>query len=69
MTERFGKWPANILQAAAFAIAHVGIDPFHGWLHFWSLLVLRFGCGMVFGWLKMKRGTLLAPAVAHGIIG
>jgi len=68
-TERFGNWPGNILQAALFSLAHIGLEPLDSLSMFLFLLLLRFGMGIVFGWLKMKRQTLLAPAIAHGIIG
>lgn len=68
-TEKYGNWPANILQAALFSIAHFGLEPVHSLAGFLFTLLLRFVGGIVFGWLKMKRGTLLAPGIAHGIMG
>ncbi|SNR44048.1 CPBP family intramembrane glutamic endopeptidase [Halorubrum vacuolatum] len=59
---RFGPWQANVLQAFVFAIAHIGYIP----LSEWPMYVLIFVFGVVFGWLRMRRGRLLAPAIAHG---
>jgi membrane protease YdiL (CAAX protease family) len=44
LTERFGIWPGNILQAAAFSVAHIGYYP----LTAWPLFILAFVLGMVF---------------------
>lgn len=65
LTERFGKWQGNILQAATFSIAHIGYYT----LNAWPLFLLAFILGIAFGWLKMSRGTLLAPWIAHGLFG
>ncbi len=65
LTERFGNWKGNILQAAAFSIAHIGYYPSDAW----HLFILAFVLGIVFGWLKMKRGTLIVPWIAHGFVG
>jgi len=62
LTERFGKWEGNILQAAVFSLAHIGYYP----LKAWPMFLLAFMLGIAFGWLKMKRGTLIAPWIAHG---
>lgn len=59
---RFGPWQANLLQAFVFAIAHIGYFP----LSEWPLYILAFVFGLVFGWLRMRRGRLLSPAIAHG---
>ncbi len=65
LTERVGKWLGNVLQAAIFSIAHIGYFP----LNAWPLFILAFLVGIVFGWLKMKRGTLIVPGIAHGFFG
>lgn len=65
LTERTGKWQGNILQAAIFSIAHIGYFP----LNVWPLFILAFVLGIVFGWLKIKRGTLIVPGIAHGLFG
>lgn len=65
VSERFGKWKGNIIQAAFFSIAHVGYYP----LESWPLFIIAFVSGLVFGWLRMKRGNLLAPFIAHGFMG
>ncbi len=69
LTERFGNWRGNFLQAGLFAAAHIGLEPLVPIRGVVFVLLLRFGTGIVLGWLKMKRGTLLAPAITHGIIG
>ncbi len=65
LTERFGIGKGNIIQAAAFSIAHIGYYP----LTAWPLFILAFVLGIIFGWLKMKRGTLIVPWIAHGLVG
>ena len=65
LTERVGKWLGNVLQAAIFSIAHIGYFP----LNVWPLFILAFLLGIVFGWLKIKRGTLIVPGIAHGLFG
>jgi len=64
-TERFGNWYGNVLQAIIFSICHIGYYP----LSSWYLFIIAFINGIIFGWLKMKRGTLIAPAIANGLIG
>ena len=59
---RVGPWQANVLQAFVFAIAHIGYIP----LSEWPMYILVFVLGLVFGGLRMRRGRLLAPAIAHG---
>jgi len=55
LTERLENWQGNILQAAAFSVVHIGYCPFNAW----SLFVLVFPVGIAFGWLEMKRQTLI----------
>lgn len=59
---RVGPWTANVLQAFVFSVAHIGYIP----LSQWPLYVLAFVLGLVFGGLRIRRGRLLSPAVAHG---
>lgn len=58
-------WPALVLQAAAFSAAHVGYYP----LSAWFLFVSAFAGGLVYGWLRLHRARLLAPGIAHGLLG
>lgn len=62
---RYGEWPAVVLQAGAFSLAHVGYYPFTAWY----LFVSAFAGGLVYGWLRKRRGRLLAPGIAHGLLG
>lgn len=64
-TERYGKWIGNLLQAALFSLCHIGYYPWKAW----PVFIIAFITGLMLGWLKMKRGTLLVPAIAHGLIG
>jgi membrane protease YdiL (CAAX protease family) len=66
---KVGRWPANFIQAALFSAAHLGLEPLEpiGQLAF--IFVFRFLSGLVFGWLRDRRGSLLAPGVFHGLIG
>jgi len=65
LMERFGRWQANGVQAVVFSLAHIGYYP----LTEWPLFISAFVSGLVFGWLRVKRGTLVAPWIAHGLIG
>ena len=65
LTERLGRWQGNILQGAIFSLAHIGYYPLDAWPMFFQAFLV----GTVFGWLKMKRGTLIAPWIAHGFFG
>jgi membrane protease YdiL (CAAX protease family) len=65
LTDRFGRWPGNLGQAILFSLAHVGYFPWEAW----PLFILAFGLGLVYGWLRLKRGTLVAPWLAHGLMG
>lgn len=65
LTERFGRWPGNILQAAIFSLAHIGYFPWKAW----PLFIIAFVLGLVYGWLRLKRGTLVVPWLAHGLMG
>ena len=62
---RFGEWPAVVVQAGVFSLAHVGYYP----LTAWYLFLTAFAGGLVYGWLRKRRGRLLAPGIAHGQIG
>jgi membrane protease YdiL (CAAX protease family) len=66
LAEKYGKWRGNLFQAAVFSIAHIGLEPLHSLAGFLLPLLLRFGAGLVSGWLTMKRGTVLAAGVFHG---
>jgi membrane protease YdiL (CAAX protease family) len=65
LTDRFGRWSGNLGQAALFSLAHLGYFPWETW----PLFVLAFGLGLIYGWLRLKRGTLVAPWLAHGLMG
>lgn len=65
LAARYGEWPAVVLQAGAFSVAHIGYYP----LTAWYLFVLAFVGGLVYGWLRKCRGRLLAPGIAHGLLG
>lgn len=64
-TEKYGKWRGNIIQSAIFSLSHIGYYSLDAWLMF----LQAFSVGMVFGWLRMKRSTLIAPWLAHGFLG
>ncbi|UCC69026.1 MAG: CPBP family intramembrane metalloprotease [Armatimonadota bacterium] len=61
--ERWGLWPGMLTQAALFSVAHIG------WAPSWPYFVLFFVIGIVFGWLRGRDGSLVAPFVAHGLVG
>ncbi len=60
---RWGLAPAIMLQAALFSLAHIG------YYHAWPYFVLAFVHGLAFGWLRGRDGSLVAPFVAHGLLG
>ena len=61
--ERCGLWPGILAQAALFSVAHIG------WFPAWPYFVLAFVTGIVFGWLRGRDESLVAPFVAHGLMG
>jgi membrane protease YdiL (CAAX protease family) len=67
--KKYGKWAGNLLQAALFSAAHLGMEPLGSIGNAAFLLLFRFGFGVLMGCLKMKRGTLLAAGIVHGFIG
>ena len=64
--QRFGAWKGNLVQAALFAAAHLGLEPID---KAGPLLLVRFAFGLFLGWLRIKRGTLLPAGILHGFIG
>lgn len=60
---RTGYWPGIVLQAALFSLAHIG--------YFTTLFpfVLSFIIGLVLGWMRGRDRSLVAPFLAHGLIG
>jgi len=60
---RYGLGPGIVLQAALFSVAHLG------YYQAWPYFVLAFVHGLVFGWLRGRDGSLVAPFLAHGLLG
>jgi len=60
---------ANLIQAVLFSISHIGMAPLVSIGSEVFSLIFRFVSGLIFGWLKQKRGTLLAAGIVHGFIG
>ncbi|NLV06207.1 CPBP family intramembrane metalloprotease [Haloarcula rubripromontorii] len=65
LADRYGEWPAVVLQAGTFSVAHVGYYPFSAWY----LFAAAFAGGLVYGWLRKRRGRLLVSGIAHGLLG
>lgn len=65
LQERFGTVRSVFLQALIFSLAHIGYFP----LSLWFLFVLAFVLGLLYGLLRVKRGSLVAAWIAHGLIG
>ncbi|HSL45351.1 MAG TPA: type II CAAX endopeptidase family protein [Anaerolineales bacterium] len=63
--ERFGSTGSVLIQSLIFSLAHIGYFPLEGWIFF----VLAFVMGLLFGLLRMKRGSLIAAWIAHGLTG
>ena len=58
---RFGLPVAVVVQAALFALAHLGY--YRQALDFG----MAFVAGLILGWLRKRDGSLVAPYVAHGL--
>ena len=62
LVERIGLWKAVLLQAILFSVAHLG----------WTTRVLDFGSafvsGLILGGLRGRKGSLVAPYVAHALL-
>lgn len=57
LAERFGMWPAIVIQAALFSAFHRS----------WWLLVPTFILGVVLGWLTERRGSLWPAIMLHAL--
>jgi membrane protease YdiL (CAAX protease family) len=60
---------ANVVQALLFSLSHIGMAPLGSIETEVFSVLFRFVSGWVFGWLRLKRGTLLASGIVHGVIG
>lgn len=60
---------SNILQSVLFSTSHLGMASVGSIGSEIITLLFRFASGWLFGWLRMKRGTLLASGTLHGFIG
>ena len=69
VANKLNRWPANLIQAALFSVAHLGLEPFLPIGRTLFALALRFIFGILFGWLRDRRGSLLTPAIVHGFMG
>lgn len=55
LSRRFGPWPATLLAAAAFGLAH--LDPVHS--------TFAFAIGLYAGWLLERTGSVRAGIAGH----
>jgi membrane protease YdiL (CAAX protease family) len=62
----FNPWTANILQAAIFSFAHLGVTYTPSALVFVVIVVLPLG--LVAGYLTRATNSLLTPAIFHGAL-
>ncbi len=69
LVDRVSQRRANLLQAAIFAISHLGMAPLGALGYELFSLAFRFVSGWIFGWLALKRGSLLPAGIVHGFIG
>lgn len=60
---RLGTVGGIVAQAALFSVAHVG------WLDNWRMFGLVFLIGLLLGWMRGRDRSLVAPFIAHGLIG
>jgi membrane protease YdiL (CAAX protease family) len=63
LAARYGLLSAILLQAALFSLAHIGCN------QEWPFFILWFVTGAILGWLRGRDGSLVAPFVAHGLVG
>ena len=61
-----GPWSANLLQAALFAGAHLGVTYTPSAIVFVVCIVLPLG--LVAGYLTRKTHSVLTPAIFHGAL-
>ena len=59
LTRRLGRWPGVAVGAAIFSVYHLNFRPIS--------LVSKFTFGLLLGALREREGTLVAPAIAHGV--
>jgi len=61
IAQRLNLWVAIIIQAAIFCVAHLGYTtaPLN--------LVWLFISGLIFGWLRGRKRSLVAPYLAHAL--
>lgn len=69
LAQKVDRRAANLLQAALFAITHFGMAPLGSLGDELFILISRFAFGLLCGWLKIKRGTLLPAGIVHAFIG
>jgi membrane protease YdiL (CAAX protease family) len=61
LAQRVKLWMAIVIQAAIFSAAHLGYAS--GLAQF----VWLFVSGLIYGWLRGRNGSLIAPYLAHGL--
>jgi membrane protease YdiL (CAAX protease family) len=69
LSRRYGEWTGIVLQAFIFSFSHLGMTPLASIGDEVFSLLFRFGSGLLFGWLRVRRGTLLPAGIVHGLIG
>lgn len=61
LLKRMNIWPAILIQAAIFSLAHIGY--LNNLYDFGS----SFVAGLILGWLRGREGNIAAPFLAHGL--
>ena len=61
----YGRWVALIGSAALFGLVHFGLNPLDNFLPNLPWLALPAASGLVFGFLALRTGSLVAPIAAH----
>jgi membrane protease YdiL (CAAX protease family) len=56
---KMGPFLAGVLCAAIFALYHLNPNPVS--------LAIKFSCGLVFGLVRVKTRSLVAPAISHAL--
>lgn len=63
--QSFGSVPAIMMQAVVYAAVYLGYYP----LYMWFFILFPFIHGLIFGFIREKRGTCLPSMLGHALAG
>jgi membrane protease YdiL (CAAX protease family) len=61
----FGAFPAVVAQAVLYAVLYLGYYP----LEIWFFIVIPFIHGLIWGLIRLRRGTCLPSFISHAAAG